>query len=76
MHCFAHRLQLALVVASREVIPIHEFFLNLNFIITTVSSLCKRNDKLRAAQATEIARMLAIDELETGIGANQIGTLK
>ena len=76
MHCFAHRLQLALVVASREVIPIHEFFLNLNFIITTVSSLCKRNDKLRAAQAAEIARMLAIDELETGIGANQIGTLK
>ena len=52
VHCFAHRLQLALVVASREVIPIHEFFLNLNFIITTVSSSCKRNDELRAAQAT------------------------
>ena len=76
VHCFAHRLQLALVAASREVIPIHEFFLNLNFIITTVSSSCKCNDELRAAQATEIARMLAIDELETGIRANQIGTLK
>ena len=75
-HCFAHRLQLALVAASREVIPIHEFFLNLNFIITTVDSSCKCNDELRAAQATKIARMLAIDELETGIGANQIGTLK
>ena len=75
-HCFAHRLQLALVAASREVIPIHEFFLNLNFIITTVGSSCKCNDELRAAQATEIARMLAIDELETGTGANQIGTLK
>ena len=49
VHCFAHRLQLALVGASREVIPIHEFFLNLNFIITTVSSSCKRNDELRAA---------------------------
>nr|XP_023895481.1 uncharacterized protein LOC112007377 [Quercus suber] len=75
-HCFAHRLQLALVAASREVIPIHEFFLNLNFIITTVGSSCKHNDELRAAQVAEIARMLAIDELETGTGANQIGTLK
>ena len=76
VHCFAHRLQLALVAASREVIPIHEFFLNLNFVITTVGSSCKCNDELRVAQATEIARMLAIDELETGTGANQIGTLK
>ena len=49
VHCFAHRLQLALVAASREVIPIHEFFLNLNFIITTVGSSCKCNDELKAA---------------------------
>ena len=76
VHCFAHRLQLALVGASREVIPIHEFFLNLNFIITIVGSSCKCNDELRAAQAAEIARMLAIDELEIGTEANQIGTLK
>ena len=47
--CFAHQLQLALVAASIEVIPIHEFFLNLNFIITIVGSSCKCNDELRAA---------------------------
>ena len=76
VHCFAHRLQLTLVAASREVIHIHELFLNLNFIITTVGSSCKRNDELRATQVAEIARMLAIDEPETGIGANQIRTLK
>ena len=50
--------------------------MNLNFIITIVGSSCKHNDELRAVQAVEIARMLAIDELETGTGANQIGTLK
>ena len=50
--------------------------MNLNFVITTVGSSCKCNDELRVAQATEIARMLAIDELEMGTGANQIGTLK
>ncbi|XP_061372803.1 uncharacterized protein LOC133315239 [Gastrolobium bilobum] len=48
VHCFAHRLQLALVAASHE---------------------------LRAAQASEIARMIAIDELESKVGLNQIGTL-
>ncbi|XP_030941602.1 zinc finger MYM-type protein 1-like [Quercus lobata] len=76
VYCFAHQLQLALVAASREEISIHEFFLHLNFIITKVGSSCKRNDELRATQVAEIARMLAIDELETGTRANQVGTLK
>jgi len=26
LHCFAHKLQLALVAASRKVIPVHHFF--------------------------------------------------
>ncbi|QHN78286.1 Zinc finger MYM-type protein [Arachis hypogaea] len=53
IHCFAHRLQLALVAASRE-----------------------RHDELHAAKTDEIVHLLEIDELETGKGANQIGTLK
>ncbi|XP_041011253.1 zinc finger MYM-type protein 1-like [Juglans microcarpa x Juglans regia] len=44
VHCFAHRLQIALVVTSRE--------------------------------AIQIAHMIAIDELESGKGINQIGTVK
>ncbi|KAG7943691.1 hypothetical protein I3843_15G055900, partial [Carya illinoinensis] len=76
VHCFAHRLQLALVAASREVVSVHEFFSNLNFIINVVGASCKRHDELQAAQATHIAHMIAIDELESGKGANQIGTIK
>ncbi|QHO08166.1 Zinc finger MYM-type protein [Arachis hypogaea] len=57
IHCFAHRLQLALVTASREVIPVHQFFSKLTFIVNIICSS-------------------KIDELETGKGANQIGTLK
>ena len=38
VHCFAHRLQLALVAASREVIPIHHFFSNLAFIVNVMMS--------------------------------------
>jgi hypothetical protein len=66
VHCFAHRLQLVLVAASREVLSVHEFFTNLNFIINVVGASCKRHDQLQAAQAEQIAHMLAIDELEIG----------
>ena len=31
IHCFAHRLQLALVKASKQVVPISHFFLTLLF---------------------------------------------
>jgi hypothetical protein len=33
IHCFAHRLQLALVAASKEVIHVHHFFINLSSIV-------------------------------------------
>jgi hypothetical protein len=65
IHCFAHRLQLALVVASREVIVVHEFFSNLNFIINVVSASCKHHHDLQNAQEADIAYLIAIDELET-----------
>ncbi|PRQ51924.1 putative HAT dimerization domain, ribonuclease H-like domain-containing protein [Rosa chinensis] len=76
VHCFAHRLQLALVAASREVIPVHNFFSHLSFVINVVVSSCKCHDELQDAQIEEIAHLLSIDELESGKGANQIGTLK
>ena len=76
VHCLAHRLQLALVAASREVIPIHNFFSDLTFIVNIVGASCKRHDQLQVAQAIEIENMLAIGELETGRGLNQIGTVK
>ncbi|XP_028087095.1 zinc finger MYM-type protein 1-like [Camellia sinensis] len=77
VHCFAHRLQLALVRASKLVISINQFFSYLTRAINMVGLSCKRHDQLRAAQATDIAKKLAIDdEFETGKGKNQIGTLK
>jgi len=76
VHCFVHRLQLALVAASREVIPIHQFFSKLTFIVNSICSSSKRHDELQAPKLDEIAYLLEIDELEKGKGANQIGTLK
>ncbi|KAM6540555.1 hypothetical protein CsatB_005002 [Cannabis sativa] len=76
VHCFAHRLQLALVAASREVIPLHQFVIKLNSIVYIVSASCKRNDQLRIAQAANVAHLLEMDELESGKWLNQIGSLQ
>jgi hypothetical protein len=37
---------------------------------------CKRHRDLQDAQEEDISYLIAIDKLETGKGANQIGTLK
>jgi hypothetical protein len=77
VHCFAHRLQLALVAASREVILIHHFFFTkLTFIVNVICASCKRNEQLKVAQATKIAHMIDLGDLETRKGLNQIGTLQ
>ncbi|XP_042415036.1 zinc finger MYM-type protein 1-like [Zingiber officinale] len=76
VHCFAHRLQLALVAAAKNVTPIHQFFDRLTFIVNIVGSSCKRNDELKNAHADDIAYLIAINELETGRRLNQIGTLQ
>ncbi|XP_062114370.1 uncharacterized protein LOC133825448 [Humulus lupulus] len=76
VHCFAHRLQLALVAASKDVICVHQFFTKLNFIVNIVKASCKHNDQLKFAHAENIGHLLDIDELESGKGLNQIGSLQ
>ena len=76
VHCYAHRLQLALVAASKDVVPVTQFFQKLVFIVNTVDPSSKRQDELHDAQMDELTHLLAIDELETGQGANQICSLK
>ena len=66
----AHRLQLALVIASREVKDVHQFFDHLVNIINIVVGSSKRNDELQNAQAEQVENMIASNEIETGRGAN------
>ncbi|VVA41165.1 PREDICTED: zinc finger, partial [Prunus dulcis] len=72
----AHRLQLALIASSKEIIHVHHFFTKLTFIVNIVGASCKYNDELKNAEATKIEHMIAIDELETEKRMNQIGTLQ
>ena len=51
IHCMAHKLQLVLVTASREVKNVHQFFNHLVNIINIVVGSSKCNDELQHAQA-------------------------
>ncbi|XP_042460546.1 zinc finger MYM-type protein 1-like [Zingiber officinale] len=75
VHCFAHRLQLALVAATENEISIWLFFLNMTTIVNLVTSAAKRNADIQSAQVNEIAHSVVAGERETGRGANQIDTL-
>jgi hypothetical protein len=76
IHCFAHRLQLALVAASKEIILVHQFFTNLTFIVNIVCASCSRFEELWIAQTAEIAYLIEIDEIQSGRGLNQISNLQ
>ncbi|XP_057444729.1 uncharacterized protein LOC130736973 [Lotus japonicus] len=65
VHCMAHRLQLALVTASREVKQVHQFFESLTSIINVVGSSSKRHDELQDAQALHIQNQISNNEIET-----------
>ncbi|XP_075481386.1 uncharacterized protein LOC142522119 [Primulina tabacum] len=76
VHCFAHRLQLTLVSAAKDVSVIWEFFSHLDNIVNIVTSSTKRIAELHTAQRNEIEYMLLIGERDSGSGANQIGNLQ
>ncbi|XP_038713392.1 zinc finger MYM-type protein 1-like [Tripterygium wilfordii] len=76
VHCFAHRLQLALVAAAKEMPCIWQFFSHLTSAVNVVVSSPKRISELQSAQRDEIALMLANGERQSGRGANQMSSLQ
>ncbi|KAI3993261.1 hypothetical protein MKX01_010004 [Papaver californicum] len=75
VHCFAHRLQLALVETTKTLGPIWKFYSMLTSIVNLVTSSSHRFVDFQSAQEDEIAKRLATGKLETEKGANQIGPL-
>ncbi|CAL9011090.1 unnamed protein product [Prunus brigantina] len=76
VHCFAHRLQLALNGAAKDVKVVWRFFLMLTNIVNFVSASAKRRNELNLIRKTELKELLDSGELETGKGLNQARTLK
>ncbi|XVF82659.1 hypothetical protein PTKIN_Ptkin16aG0066300 [Pterospermum kingtungense] len=54
VHCFAHRLQLALVAASKNVHDVWLFFSKLNSVVNFVNVSPKRHSELKSAREDEI----------------------
>ncbi|XP_073015649.1 uncharacterized protein [Primulina eburnea] len=71
IHCFAHRLQLALVAVSKEVHDVWRFFSTLTSAINFVDSSAKRHFQLKSIRKDEINDLIESGEIDTGTGANQ-----
>ncbi|XP_022849847.1 zinc finger MYM-type protein 1-like [Olea europaea var. sylvestris] len=76
VRCFAHRLQLTLVSAAKDVSDINSFFSHLDNVINMITSSPKCINELKSAQRKEIEHLLEIGERESESGANQIGNLQ
>ena len=76
VHCFAHRLQLALVGAAEKQDSIWEFFSMLSNVVNIVTGSSKRLLELQIAHGIEVDKSVASGEREIGRGLNQIGNLQ
>ncbi|XP_022857941.1 uncharacterized protein LOC111378895 [Olea europaea var. sylvestris] len=76
IHCFAHQLQLALVVVVKKNIPITNFFRVVGDVINTVGASSKRCELLREKQLDFIVEALEKCEILSGRGLNQETTLQ
>ncbi|KAL5767363.1 hypothetical protein ACOSQ2_014146 [Xanthoceras sorbifolium] len=76
IHYFAYSLQLALVAVAREVHDIWLFCSKLNSIVNFVSASSKHHSELKSIREDEIKDLIALGELKTATGANQICTLQ
>ncbi|XP_021804609.1 uncharacterized protein LOC110748938 [Prunus avium] len=76
VHCFAHRLQLALNGAAKDVKVVWRFFLMLTNIVNFISASAKRCNELNLIRKAELKELLDSGELETGKGLHQDRTLK
>ncbi|XP_062206140.1 uncharacterized protein LOC133908020 [Phragmites australis] len=71
VHCFAHQLQLTLVVVAKESGDCQWFFQQLSYLLNVLGNSCKKIKMLRVAQAESIIESLELGELESGQGLNQ-----
>ncbi|XP_023763645.1 uncharacterized protein LOC111912142 [Lactuca sativa] len=69
------RLQLALVAASREIIPVHQFFTNLILTINVVCASSKHHNELQKENATEIEQLLEVGQIESATLDKQLHEL-
>ncbi|XP_073021703.1 uncharacterized protein [Primulina eburnea] len=76
IHCFAHYLQLALIVVAKKNLPISNFFRVVGDVLNVVGASCKRSDIIREKHSDFIVGALEIGEISSDRGLNQETTLQ
>ncbi|XP_020409201.1 zinc finger MYM-type protein 1-like [Prunus persica] len=76
VHCFAHRLQLALVAMAKKHSEIANLFTMVSYVVNVVGASAKHRDMLREKYADVIFEVLNNNELLSGQGLNQETNLK
>ncbi|XP_025702805.1 uncharacterized protein [Arachis hypogaea] len=76
VRCFAHQLQLALVVVAKKQVKIALLFNLLASLCNIVGASCKRKDMLRESQMQKTIVALQNRDVSSGRGLNQETTLK
>ena len=76
VHCFAHKLQLTLVVVAKNHIKIAPFFNLVAKVFNIVGTSCKRRDILCKKHNAEVIEALKNNEISIGRGLNQEMSLK
>ncbi|XP_022845459.1 zinc finger MYM-type protein 1-like [Olea europaea var. sylvestris] len=76
IHCFAHQLQLALVVVAQKHPNIETFFTIVHKLVNIVGGSAKRNDLIQENQRLKILESLSISEISSRWGLNQEITLQ
>ncbi|XP_024460939.2 uncharacterized protein LOC18094528 [Populus trichocarpa] len=76
VHCFAHRLQLTLVVVTKKHNEVGDVFNFISSIINIVGASCKRMEVIREKQYARIIKGLENGEISSGRGLNQETSLR
>jgi uncharacterized protein YoxC len=75
VHCFAHQLQLVVVIVATSSADIADFFNYVPLIVSNVAASCMRKDALLAKHHDVLLEKIEIGEIMTGKGLNQESSL-
>ncbi|KAH7650966.1 Ribonuclease H-like protein, partial [Dioscorea alata] len=75
VHCFAHQLQLVIVVVAKDNRIVSDFFQYVNMIVNATGASCKRRDQLRQHHHDRLVEQLEKVEIVSGKGKNQESSL-
>jgi hypothetical protein len=76
IHCFAHPLQLVIVIVSKCCSSLKDFFNYVTSIVSSTSASCKRNDLLLHKHHLNLLSKLESGEILSGRGKQQATSLE